>query len=79
MTPTTKADPRAARREASLRRILDAAWELSRERGLTGWTLRDLGTAVGMRAPSLYVYFDSKNALYDALFSDGYRSLLDPG
>ena len=77
MPATTKADPRAARREASLRRILDAAWELSRERGLTGWTLRDLGTAVGMRAPSLYVYFDSKNALYDALFADGYRSLLD--
>lgn len=77
MPTTTKADPRAARREASLRRILDAAWELSRERGLTGWTLRDLGTAVGMRAPSLYVYFDSKNALYDALFADGYRSLLD--
>ena len=77
MPTTTKADPRVARREASLRRILDAAWELSRERGLTGWTLRDLGTAVGMRAPSLYVYFDSKNALYDALFADGYRSLLD--
>jgi AcrR family transcriptional regulator len=77
MPPTTKADPRTARREASLRRILDAAWDLSRERGLTGWTLRDLGTAVGMRAPSLYVYFDSKNALYDALFADGYRRLLD--
>jgi AcrR family transcriptional regulator len=77
MSTSTKTDPRAARREASLRRILDAAWELSRERGLTGWTLRDLGTAVGMRAPSLYVYFDSKFALYDALFADGYRSLLD--
>jgi AcrR family transcriptional regulator len=29
-----------------------------------------------MRAPSLYVYFDSKNALYDAMFADGYRELL---
>ena len=26
-----------------------------------------------MRAPSLYVYFDSKNALYDAMFAEGYR------
>jgi AcrR family transcriptional regulator len=77
MTASTRPDPRVARREASLRRILDAAWALSRERGLTGWTLRDLGTAVGMRAPSLYVYFDSKFALYDALFADGYRVLLD--
>jgi AcrR family transcriptional regulator len=70
-------ETRSARRAASVRRILDAAWELSRERGLSGWTLRDLGGAVGMRAPSLYVYFDSKFALYDALFADGYRSLLD--
>lgn len=30
-----------------------------------------------MRAPSLYVYFDSKGALYDALFADGYQALLD--
>ena len=26
--------------------------------------------------PSLYVYFDSKNALYDAMFADGYRVML---
>jgi AcrR family transcriptional regulator len=68
---------RAARREAALRRIIDAAWTLSAERGLTGWTLRDLGKAVGMQAPSLYVYVDSKSALYDLLFADGYRALLD--
>jgi AcrR family transcriptional regulator len=74
---TTPPGPRVARREASVRRILDAAWSLSRERGLAGWTLRDLGAAVGMRAPSLYGYFDSKAALYDALFADGYRRLLE--
>ncbi len=74
---TTPAEKRAARREASLRRILDAAWTLSHERGLSGWTLRDLGAAVGMRAPSLYGYFDSKFALYDALFADGYRRLVE--
>jgi AcrR family transcriptional regulator len=68
---------RAERREQTVRRILDAAWALSRERGLTGWTLRDLGDAVGMRAPSLYVYADSKNALFDLMFADGYRRLLE--
>lgn len=68
---------RAERREAALRRIVEAAWALSAERGLTGWTLRDLGAAVGMRAPSLYVYVDSKFALYDLLFAEGYRRLLD--
>jgi AcrR family transcriptional regulator len=70
--PTT----RAQRREQTVRRILDAAWELSRDRGLTGWTLRDLGAAVGMRAPSLYVYAESKNALFDLMFADGYRAFL---
>jgi AcrR family transcriptional regulator len=67
--------PRALRRQETVRRILDAAWELSRQRGLTGWTLRDLGAEVGMRAPSLYVYAESKNALFDLMFADGYRRL----
>jgi AcrR family transcriptional regulator len=67
---------RAQRREDTVRRILDSAWELSRERGLTGWTLRDLGAAVGMRAPSLYGYAASKNALFDLMYADGYRAFL---
>ena len=33
--------------------------------------------AVGMRQPSLYEYFDSKHALYDAMFADGNRHLLE--
>ena len=70
-TPST----RALRRQETVRRILDAAWGLSRERGLTGWTLRDLGAQVGMRAPSLYGYAASKNALFDLMFADGYRQL----
>jgi AcrR family transcriptional regulator len=69
--------PRAQRRQETVRRILDAAWGLSRERGLTGWTLRDLGAEVGMRAPSLYEYAASKNALFDLMFADGYRVLLE--
>jgi AcrR family transcriptional regulator len=68
---------RKLRRQETVRRILDAAWELSRQGGLTGWTLRDLGAEVGMRAPSLYVYAESKNALFDLMFADGYRQLAD--
>ena len=67
---------RAARQQAARRRILDAAWALSDQHGLVGWSLRDLGAAVGMRAPSLYGYFDSKHAVYDAMFADGQRQLL---
>ena len=68
---------RALRRQETVRRILDAAWRLSRERGLTAWTLRDLGAEVGMRAPSLYEYAASKNALFDLMFADGYRQLAE--
>ena len=30
-----------------------------------------------MQQPSLYAYFDSKDALYDAMFTDGNRQLLE--
>jgi AcrR family transcriptional regulator len=75
-TDPRQRDRRAERHEATKREILDAAWRLSDERGLTGWGLRDVAGAVGMRAPSLYVYFASKGALYDALFADGCRAML---
>lgn len=68
---------RARRHEATRQEILEAAWMLARERGLTGWSLREVATVVGMRAPSLYVYFDRKDAIYDAMFADGYRALLE--
>jgi len=31
-------------------------------------TLRDLAHRAGITAPTVYVYFDSKNAIYDAMF-----------
>jgi AcrR family transcriptional regulator len=67
---------RAERHQRTKREILDAASALAAACGLAGWSLRDVAGAVGMRALSLYVYFDSKNALYDALYADGYTTLL---
>lgn len=66
-------DTRAVRRDAMRDRILKAAWKLARKEGLAAFSLRDLAKAVGLRAPSLYSYFDSKAALYDAMFADGNR------
>jgi AcrR family transcriptional regulator len=66
-------DRRSERREATRAEILDTAWELVREQGLGGLNLRDLAPRVGMRAPSLYEYFASKHAIYDAMFAQGYR------
>src|SRR5690348_12604041 len=69
-------DRRAERRQATRAEILEAAWELARAEGLAGVSLRDIATKIGMRPPSLYWYFDSKHAIYDAMFADGNRTLL---
>ena len=70
-------DRRAERREATKAEILDAAWELVRGEGLAGLSLRDLARRVGMQAPSLYSYFESKNAIFDAMFAQGARAFLE--
>lgn len=70
-------DRRAERREATRAEILEAAQALMREHGVAGLSLRDLGQRVGMRAQSLYSYFDSKEAIYDALFAEGFRQYLE--
>ena len=64
------------RREAKLAAILESAWNLAREHGIAGVSLHALAREVGMRQPPLYAYFDSKNELYDAMFADGNRRLL---
>ena len=69
-------DRRAERREATRSEILAAAWDLARTEGLAGLSLRDVARKIGMRPPSLYWYFDSKHAIYDAMFAQGYRQLL---
>ena len=62
----------AERREATRAEILEAAWELAQEQGLAEFTLRDLAERVGMRAPSLYTHFESKHAIYDAMFGQAW-------
>jgi AcrR family transcriptional regulator len=70
-------DRRAERREATRTEILEAAWELARSEGLAGFSLRDIATKIGMRPPSLYWYFDSKHAIYDAMFAQGAEEFLE--
>jgi AcrR family transcriptional regulator len=70
-------DRRQERREVKRSNILGEAWTLAHRDGLAAISLRDLADAVGLRQPSLYVYFASKNDLYDAMFADGYRQLIE--
>ena len=41
-----------------------------REVGLAGLSIRDLAQRVGITAPTIYAYFDSKIAIYDAMFNE---------
>lgn len=66
-------DRRSERRQATIDEILAAAWQLARSEGLAGLSLRELAAGVGMRPQSLYSYFDSKNAIYDAMYAQGCR------
>jgi AcrR family transcriptional regulator len=70
-------DKVAQRREARVASIVASAWKLAREHGIAGVSLHALAREVGMRQPSLYEYFDSKHALYDAMFADGNQQLLE--
>ncbi|WP_346281438.1 TetR/AcrR family transcriptional regulator [Pseudonocardia sp.] len=62
----------AKRREGTRQEILSAAWAVAREHGLAALTLREVAARVGMRAPSLYSHFDSKHAIYDAMFEQAW-------
>jgi AcrR family transcriptional regulator len=70
-------DRRQRRRLETIEEVLDVAAELMREQGVAGISIGEVARRMGIRPPSLYVYFDSKNALYDALFERGARMILE--
>ena len=70
-------DRRAERHADTREEILGAAWEQVRRNGLAALSLRDLAQTVGMKPPSLYSYFDSKNDIYDAMYAQGTRQFVD--
>lgn len=71
------ADRRTERHQQTREEIVAAAWTLADDVGIAQITLRQLAGAVGMRAPSLYNYFPSKDALYDAMFEQANLSLAE--
>jgi len=77
MSALPNRDRRAERRAATRREILDAAWEIARQEGLSAVTLREVAARIGMRSPSLYSHFDSKNAIYDGMFAQAWGELCD--
>jgi AcrR family transcriptional regulator len=64
-------DRRRRRRELTITEALDLAEEIIEEHGVGGLTISELARRMGMRGPSLYKYFPSLHAVYDALFARG--------
>ena len=61
-------DRRARRRQETIEEIVDIAIDVMTEHGVNGLTLAEVARRLGVQTPSLYKYFPSIAALYDALF-----------
>lgn len=64
-------DRRARRRQETINEILDIAEQVMTEEGVTGLSLAEVARRLGVQPPSLYKYFGSLTAVYDALFERG--------
>ena len=68
---------REARRRSARDAIIEAAWALVAEEGLAGLSLRELARRAGITTPTVYSYFETKNAIYDAMFGQAARQFAD--
>jgi len=59
------------------RAIASAALQILEREGPDGLTMRRLGDAVGIRAPSLYKHFPDKAAVEIALINDGFEQIAE--
>jgi len=62
---------RLIRRQQTIEEALDAAVAIMEEAGVGGLSMSEVARRLGMRQPSLYKYFPSLHAVYDALFARG--------
>src|SRR4051794_22818993 len=76
-TAAPRTDRRHERRRQTIEEIVGVAVGVMEDSGAAGLSLGEVARRMGMRTPSLYGYFASKNALYDAVFARGWQQLLD--
>jgi AcrR family transcriptional regulator len=72
-----KSDRRHVRRSETIDQLIAVAVQVMSEQGAGGLSLGEVARRMGIRPPSLYVYFASKNAVYDAVFALGWRMATD--
>ena len=64
-------DRRLMRRQQTIEEALDVAVAIMQEAGVGALSMSEIARRIGMRQPSLYKYFPSLHAVYDALFARG--------
>lgn len=75
----TAAHPRQRRKEERPAELMAAALELFVEKGFVGTRLEDVATRAGVSKGTLYLYFDSKEALFKAVVQEGIVPVLEAG
>lgn len=60
-------------RQEIIEAILEIARDMMKKDGVGALSFNAIARELGVKPPSLYTYFDSKNAIYDALFQRGFR------
>jgi AcrR family transcriptional regulator len=75
-TDVVPAGRRQRRRQETIEEVLDIAAGIMAEQGVAGLSIGEIARRMGIRPPSLYVYFPSKHALYDAVFARGAQAVL---
>jgi AcrR family transcriptional regulator len=75
--PPEPQDRRARRRQETIEEILDIAEAVMAADGVNALSLSEIARRLGVQPPSLYTYFPSLMALYDALFERGSRAHVD--
>ena len=71
--------PRQRRKEARPAELTAAALELFVEKGFAGTRLDDVAARAGVSKGTLYLYFDSKEALFKAVIQEGIVPILEAG
>lgn len=74
----TAALAKTTRREAKRRRILDAALGVFSREGYAGTSMDAIALAAEVSKPTLYMYFGSKEQLFEAIMLSGRDTMLEP-
>lgn len=61
-------------RDEIIEDVLSIAREMMRKDGVAALSFNEIARRLGMQPPSLYHYFESKNAIYDELFRRGFET-----